>query len=294
MRSLFENKLWVVLVSILALGALMVLTVSLQDISFDDAQPIGHREMTPFAGDTQALPNPFTDVTLQSQIILWLALLTLAGLVAVLLSPEARKRMLRILIRVVFAYWVFYYLFNRYPDLLSDFDLINGATSEGQAETFVDIPPPVFTPPQATPLMLYAISVLIVLVLMFLGWKFYRVWKDLSLSVQHKPLSELGRIARSSLKDLSLGGDSTDVIMNCYFRMSNVVADKRNLQRSLSMTPAEFAGRLERSGLPGDAVGRLTRLFEGVRYGERQAGPKEINEAVACLTTILDYCGEPV
>ncbi len=60
------------------------------------------------------------------------------------------------------------------------------------------------------------------------------------------------------------------------------------------MTPAEFATRLENSGLPSDAVRRLTRLFEGVRYGLQKTGPTEINEAVACLTTILQYCGETV
>jgi hypothetical protein len=293
MRSLFTNKLWVVLVSVLALGALTVLAVSVQNVAFDEAQPIGHGEMEPFAGDAQALPNPFTNVTLQSQIILWLALLTLVALVAVLLSPEARKRMLKILIRVFFAYWVFYFLFNRYPDLFSKFDLALGAPAAGEGETVVEIPPPVFTPPQQTPLMLYAISVLVILLLVLLVWKLYRVWRELNLSARHKPLSEIARIARSSLKELDSGGDSTDVIMRCYFRMSDVVSEKRNMERGLSMTPAEFASRLERSGLPGDAVRRLTRLFEIVRYGGHKAGPRDVNEAVACLTTILHYCGEP-
>jgi hypothetical protein len=109
-----------------------------------------------------------------------------------------------------------------------------------------------------------------------------------------KSLQALARIARSSLRDLSDGRETTDVIMNCYFRMSDVVWDKRNLQRGPGMTPAEFASRLEEAGLPGDAVRRLTRLFESVRYGDRKAGPKDVNEAVACLTTILQYCEEPV
>ena len=76
--------------------------------------------------------------------------------------------------------------------------------------------------------------------------------------------------------------------------MSDVVGDRKRLQRDTAMTPTEFANRLEQAGLPGDAVRRLTRLFEGVRYGGHKAGPQETNEAVACLTTILHYCGEPV
>jgi hypothetical protein len=60
------------------------------------------------------------------------------------------------------------------------------------------------------------------------------------------------------------------------------------------MTPNEFAIRLERAGLPGDAVRRLTRLFEMVRYGDRKSAPKDISEAVTCLNTILHYCGETI
>jgi hypothetical protein len=76
--------------------------------------------------------------------------------------------------------------------------------------------------------------------------------------------------------------------------MSDVVAEKRKLQREIAMTPQEFALRLERAGLPGDAVRRLTRLFEMVRYGDRKSAPKDVTEAVGCLNTILHYCGETI
>jgi len=76
--------------------------------------------------------------------------------------------------------------------------------------------------------------------------------------------------------------------------MSDVVADKRKLHREIAMTPQEFALRLERAGVPGDAVRRLTGLFEIVRYGDRKSAPKDVTEAVSCLNTILHYCGEPI
>jgi hypothetical protein len=122
----------------------------------------------------------------------------------------------------------------------------------------------------------------------------YRGWRKYQASRNEKPLDEIARIARSSLDDLTSGRNSTDVIINCYLRMSDVVSNTRQLHRDIAMTPHEFALRLERAGLPGDAVGRLTRLFEGVRYGDRKSGPKDVNEAVSCLKTILHYCGEPV
>jgi hypothetical protein len=292
MRSFFENKTWVLLVSILALGALTVLSVSLKNVSFNDAQPIGREEAGSSAVSPEVSREPFGETSLQVQIVVWVVLAILMGLIALLLTPEGRKRMLRILIRVAATYWALYFLLSRYPEILLAFNFTNTPAGD-QAENVFDTTPQVFTPPQETPFMSYLISFLVILAVMYLGWRLYRSWQELNPSGQ-TPLSAIARIARSSLRDLSAGRDSTDVILNCYFRMGDAVADKKNMHRDLSMTPAEFANRLEQSGLPGDAVRRLTRLFESVRYGGQRPGPKEINEAVACLTTILHYCGEAV
>jgi hypothetical protein len=151
----------------------------------------------------------------------------------------------------------------------------------------------VFTPPQISPAFSYLISFGVALLLLIIVWAIYRGWKKYT-ALTNQPLSEIAKIARSSLHDLSSGRDSSDVIINCYLRMSDVVSNKRHLHRSIAMTPHEFALRLEHAGLPGDAVSRLTRLFEAVRYGDRKSSSKDVNEAVTCLTTILNYCGEPV
>lgn len=295
MRSLFEKKPWVLLLSLLALGALTALAVSVGNVSFGDAQPIGREEAE---GPARLPPldlGPINEVSVSSQIALWVALAVLVALVGVLLSPEARRRMIRILIRTAFTVWALYILLDRYPEVFGFLaPILQGGFSGPQSfEGDAGIPPPVFTPPQESPILSYAVSLLVVLAVAFLGWRAYLAWQALT----HRPstsLQSLARIARASLRDLSSGRETTDVIMNCYFRMSDVVADKRNLHRGMDMTPAEFAFRLEEAGLPGEAVRRLTRLFEAVRYGKRQAGPKDVNEAVACLTTILRYCGEPV
>lgn len=295
MRSLFEKKPWVLLLSILALGALTVLSVSLRSVSFSDAQPIGREEAEPGAATPETRMEPFSEVSLQSKIIFWASLTVLVILIGILLSPEGRKRMLRMLVRVAFSLWALYYLFNNYPELFLIFNLrLNAGASADETDAVADIPPPVFTPPQETPLLSYLVSLMVILFVLFLLWKLYRTWMEANSSSRSGSLQGIAHIARASLRDLSSGRESTDVILNCYFRMSDVVADRQNMQRGLGMTPAEFAVRLERSGLPGDAVRRLTRLFESVRYGERKAGPRDVNEAVACLTTILQYCGESV
>ena len=294
MRSLFEKKPLVLLLSILALVALTMLSVSLRSVSFGEAQPIGQGGEAAAPPPSQLTLGEPSEESLQSQVIVLMAFFILLALITVLLSPEGRKRMFRFLFRMAFTLWALYFLFNRYPGI---FDFMN-PTAEGPGQRPVEmdagssIPPPVFTPPKETPMLNYVISLLIVLGAIFLTWKIYRAWQ--ALNQRPGSLQDIARIARTTLRELSDGRETTDVIMNCYFRMSDAVSDRKNLQRGSSMTPSEFASRLEEAGLPGDAVRRLTRLFEGVRYGERKAGPKDVNEAVACLTTILQYCGEPV
>jgi hypothetical protein len=294
MRSLFEKKHWVLLISILALGALAVLSFSLKNVSFDEAQPIGRedaRAVSPNLPDD--LTKSYGEVSLLSKIIVWSLLATLAVLIVVMLSPEARKKMLRMLVRLAFSILALYYLFLHYPEIFRVFNFgLNFNQAPEQTDAVADIPPPVFTPPQETPLLSYLVGLLVVFGVMFFLWKSYRTWREINRSEKIGSLQAIAQIARSSLRDLSDGRESTDVILNCYFRMSDVVADRKNLRRNMGMTASEFAIRLERSGLPGDAVRRLTHLFEAVRYGERKAGPRDVNEAVACLTTILHYCGE--
>jgi len=297
MRSFFQNKYWTLLLALVALAALTVLAVGLRDVSFHEAQPIGRVESESGDPVRPDVAGVLDQIPLQSQILFWGAAILLAILVSLLLSPQGRKLLLRLMVRVFGTYWLIYFLLKNYGDRLVsliNFDL--GAFNLGQlGDSASDVPPPVFVPPQQTSWISYAVSILIVLFFVFVAWRIMVFWRQLTTATDdNKPLEEIAKIARSSLRDLTQGGDATDVIMNCYFRMSSVVSDKRRLHRTDSMTPAEFATRLEQAGLPGDAVQRLTRLFEGVRYGGYRSGPKDVNEAVACLTSILNYCGEPV
>jgi len=296
MRSFFQNRKLTLLLAILALGALTVLALGLRDVRFNEGQPIGRHEAET-AGPRENLREVFSDVPIQSQFLFWGVALLLVFLVGLLLSPEGRKYLIRLFVRIFGTYWLVYFLLRNYGDRLASLANFNlGAFTLAQpGAEGSDVPPPVFVPPQESSWVSYVVSVLFVIFFVFVVWRVWVFVKQFSLPKEdEKPLEELARIARSSLHDLSQGGDTTDVIMTCYFRMSSVVSDKRRLHRKESMTPAEFAVRLEQAGLPGDAVQRLTRLFEAVRYGGYRSGQKDVNEAVACLTSILNYCGEPV
>jgi len=293
MRSLFENKRLVLAFAVLALGALTVLATSLSEVPFREGQRFVQQEVK------QAPVPPSTGETALVYVPLWQQLLALSLLalmlllIGLLLSPEMRKRMFLLLIRSVLMAVGVYYLLKNYGDRILPFSLQEAA--ESLASQDAGVPMPVFQPPSVSPAFSYLISFAFALILLTVGWMVYRSWQSrYVVPGRSRSLDEIARIARSSLHDFSSGRNSSDVIINCYLRMSDVVSSKRKLQREIAMTPHEFAIRLERAGLPGDAVNRLTRLFEAVRYGDRHSGPRDVNEAVSCLKTILHYCGEPV
>ncbi|NWG05982.1 MAG: DUF4129 domain-containing protein [Chloroflexi bacterium] len=299
MRSFFQHKYGILALSVIALGALAVLAVGLRDLSFSAAQPLFREDAespTPLP-PRERIGDLFGEISVQSQITFWGIAGLLVVLIGLLLTPDGRKALLRIFLRTAATYWALYFFMKYYGEQIASMFNFEGRMADAMEDSVEAAPPPVFEPPQPSPWLSYTASILVILFILFVLWRLFvhgaRVLAERGNG--EKPLKEIARIARSSLRELKADGmDSTDVIMNCYFRMSRVVADKRKLTRADSMTPAEFASQLEQAGLPGDAVRRLTRLFEGVRYGDRRSGPRDVNEAVACLTSILTYCGEMI
>lgn len=293
MRSLFENKRLVLLFAVLALGALTILAISLNKVPFREGQRFVRQEVEQAPIPAASLEPAWVEIPIWQQLLVLILFSLMIILIGLLLSPEMRKRMFLLLIRGVLMAVGIYYLVRNYGDQLLSFDLQDAGKSLASNES--SVPMPVFQPPPVSPAFSYLISFAVAFILLAVFWMVYRNWQSRVAALKRsKPLDEIAKIARSSLNDLSSGHNSSDVIINCYLRMSDVVSNKRQLQREIAMTPHEFAMRLEQAGLPGDAVTRLTRLFEGVRYGDRRSGPRDVNEAVGCLKTILHYCGEPV
>jgi hypothetical protein len=296
MRNFFQRKVWVILLAALALGALTVLAVSLDDVSFRDAQRYSREPAKPFTFFDSTNGNPeetLVSVPLWKQVVMWTLVGTMVILAGLLLSPQSRKRLFYIFIRVAVMALAMYFLIKNYPESLRG--LFDWEQLGGDPATIADAPPmPEFQPPHVTPVLSYLVSFLCALAWLAVMWALYQGWRRYTAMTSRQPLTEIATIARSSLNDLSSGRDTSDVIINCYLRMSDVVADKRKLRREISMTPQEFAVRLERAGLPAEAVRRLTGLFETVRYGDRKSAPRDVTEAVTCLNAILRSCGEAV
>jgi hypothetical protein len=293
MRSFFQKKLWIVLLAILGLGALTVLATSLDHVPFNEAERFGSNEpmqLPPIS--LRPVTDAMADIPLWKQLVVWGLVTLMVVLIGMLFSPEMRKRLLRLFLRTSLIVLATFFLLKNYGDRLFGFQTFAG--SGGPEDAAIAQPIPEFQPPQISPVVSYLVSFAFALLWLVVMWVLYQGWKKYVALNTKKPLDEIAHIARASLRDLNSGRDTSDVIINCYLRMSDVVADKRKLQRGIAVTPHEFALRLEHAGLPGDAVRRLTRLFEMVRYGDRRSAPKDVSEAVNCLNTILHYCGEAI
>src|SRR5215216_1232828 len=283
MRSFLRKKLWIILLATLALGALTVLALSLDEVPFNEGQRYGQSEAAaPPPVSAQDVTDAWVNIPFWKQLVVWGLVSLMVLLVGLLLSPELRKRLFKLLFRMAVTVAGMYYLFKFYGDRIFNLQQLGHAAAQpGDAANTQ--PVPTFQPPQISPMFSYLVSFGFALLWIAVMWGLYQGWKKYVALNTKKPLDEIAHIARSSLNDLRSGRESSDVIINCYLRMSDVVADKRHLQREVAMTPQEFALRLERAGLPGEAVRRLTRLFEMVRYGDRKSAPKDVNEAVSCL-----------
>jgi len=218
---------------------------------------------------------------LWKMLLFWLAFLVNVILFFFLLPPEVRKRIVRqvfsLAVSVLILLMALRYHLIQLPNL-SVKPPDNGDQSASNLNP--NSAAPVFHPPTMTPWLMFLISAVVLAVMLLLLWIGYRWW--MRTYRQLTPLNDIADIA---------GREWRDVIIQSYIRMGEVVSARRGLQRAQAVTPREFADRLERAGLPADAVQRLTRLFEAVRYGSRLSSQSDMNEAITCLNSILQACG---
>lgn len=110
------------------------------------------------------------------------------------------------------------------------------------------------------------------------------------LRSRSNPLELMAQEAEKTLEEIRSGANLEDVVIRCYFEMSQILSRQRGLKRRQEMTTREFENYLEEAGLPAVHIRRLTRLFEKTRYGAKHLGKLEAHEAIACLTAIVQSC----
>jgi hypothetical protein len=291
-KDFFDHKIWVILLAVIAVVMLVLLAAGLEDVRFNPGRPLAMSETTTIQVSMQKVVQEIVDIPFWKQLVFWGLVFILILIFASLLTPEMRKRLIRYFLRLALCGLAIFYLMKNYGELFRVFNLGTTAGVESGAAAGGESVPEVFTPPQVSSTLLFLISLLVILVLVVFGFLVGRWWlRRQRIQKDARSLENLAEIARTSLADISSGRSWEDAVIRCYTRMNDVVGNQRGLHRRMDLTASEFATRLEGAGLPGDAVRKLTRLFEAARYGAKQSSREEKAEAIACLNSVLYACG---
>lgn len=283
--------------------AVMILAAGLPGLQLQPGQalPIGAlllalRQMQSPYGALWSLP--FDPIRLIAAL-LWLALIT--TVVLFIFSPAARREILKR--AIIYLIWglIFYGLLQLISPMLSLPPPAAETANGGDALFGAADGEPLPTPPQFVvdpPGWLTAlVSVLCVAAPLALGWLTWRLLHpppSPGLAEAEASPAALAESARVALDALQAGEDVQDTILRCYRDMSRTLSRSRNLHRPQGMTPREFEQYLAEHGLHSDDIGRLTRLFEQVRYGGKTPGRRAEREAVDCLSAIVTRYGRPL
>lgn len=279
-----HHRRWTMIIVGIAVGAMILLAASLSELELSFGEPFSIKGQSQSDSAGISLPldgHVLTDILLAMfaviQFILPFAILYL------IVSREARKNVTKMLFSLL---WIlaFYILISsgKYPftpletDFTSDFPISESITTD------IDL---AYTAPQwLITAMTIGLSVLLASVLV---GAFKIIWRLIHRTAS--PLELVKQEVQDAIEALHAGNDLKDTVIRCYFEMSRIISKRQGIRRDKAMTPREFERDLVKAGLPSEYVRQLTRLFEAVRYGRKIPGEKEKQQAISCLTRIVEF-----
>jgi hypothetical protein len=281
-----QKRLWVLLISVVAIVATILVAAGLGDVSFSPGYALlrrGETDLGLFSQLGLAPENTFLDRLI---VILYAVglLMVPVSILLIIISRQARKWILRSL-SIAIWFVAIYLVMRSRPEFLPEMQLETEFGLPSHDARYLSLGFPDNPPWWIAWGMAIGLALIVSAVLVITAWLLYR-----SRLKPNDSLEQLAREAQGALDALKGGADLTDTVMRCYFEMSRMLNEERGIQRERSMTPREFEVRLGELGLPEQHIVRLTRLFEGVRYGSRVTGEREADEAVASLSAIVDAC----
>jgi hypothetical protein len=277
-----RQRLWTLIGLGCTVVALLLLASSLSKLTFRPGHFYDLIARTPAMGGAgQAPPVDLASLTFWQTLVLSVSLALLLFLViGLIFSRNLRRELLRQVIRVLIVLVLVYQLLNVLRGNLAQDQRSPDTANDSLSALLRGEPLPTFVPNPTSWLIIVVSAILVVLLLGGIWFRWQR------LRAQESPLARLADEAQVALADLQSGSDLKDVVLRCYVQMGQILGEQRGIIRPRDMTPREFEQRLAAVGLRDEHIGQLTRLFERVRYGARQAGEREEREAVACLTAI--------
>ncbi len=99
----------------------------------------------------------------------------------------------------------------------------------------------------------------------------------------------IAREAERALQALQSGEEFKNIILRCFYQMTQVLKAEQGLALEDAMTAREFERLLVARGIPNTPVHKLTQLFEATRYGNFLPGSLLEQEAFECLEAIRSF-----
>jgi hypothetical protein len=284
-----RGKAGVLLAVLAALAALILLSASLAEVDLQPGQPmpaVAHATPGAELPASFDLPGGLSAQLFMRIVYVLMMVLLPVSIIVLLVSRELRKQVLARLIPLVLILAVLVLGRSRLQDQRAaatpvPAEVEPGASAEEGSVIAFDASPP-------TPVVWVTRIVVGLALALVAGIALWLLWR--ASRRERRPIEQVAEQAMHAIEALQAGDDVRNVILRCYFEMSCILADERGLKRQSTMTPREFERRLTEAGLPELAVQRLTRLFEGVRYGAKIAAGAEEEQAIASLAAIVDAC----
>lgn len=274
-----------ILFLILALAALVFLAASLKQVQLQPgrALPFGAPGLSQDDGAAGGVAGNLMMSLMRGIYGIALVLLP-AAIIYLIVSPSARRRLLRDILIFLPLLLLFYVISEAMQRKEArDLQSPEAAPAGGQFGEAGMLPMADFV---ADPPRWLVWGATMALALLLAGLVFAVVSWAGKRRPREAALERVAQQAEEAAAALTSGADLRDVIVRCYAEMGRVLAEARGIRRAQDMTPREFEIYLEALGLPAAPVHRLTLLFEDVRYGGRQAEHSEGQLAIMCLQSI--------
>ena len=280
------KKLPILLTILLAVGSIVLLSNSMRQLNLTEQ---GKAFRLPEITQSDPIVNNDSDssgLDLDWSLglfggVIWRRIVStvlVVATVASLLTKDGRRRFFSTLLFSVPFILMFYGFAIVWPaieSLIASLQAMLRGNSDAPILQFVST-----IPPYIIVLTSLALAILVVAG----GWGLTVLWQ------RRRVLSAVSAEATTALAELKSGAELRHVIIETYRAMGEAVSQTKGISRSKNTTPREYEERLVDAGLPSDAVERLTRLFELVRYGGQSLGEQSRTEAENCLQAIINAC----
>jgi hypothetical protein len=282
-----RQRIWTLVGLGSAIVMLMLLASGLTGVAFRPGHMYDFGALTLPTGT--ATPAPAAELRPPGWLSVVVTLLVLATLlylvINLILSRKFRREMLIRVISMLIVILLFYLLISA---------LRGNPLPADRPPDATPIPPP--PPPSGEPFPAFVanpapwliIAVSAILVALLIGGIWF-LWRRTRASPPS--LTRLADEAQAALANIQAGADLRDAVLRCYREMGHILSEQHGIERPRGTTPREFEQQLAAVGLRDEHIQQLTRLFERVRYGARQANEREEREAVVCLTAIVQAYG---